>query len=403
MKVITDEKIIDEVLSRGVENIYPNKEDFKKVLMSGKKIKLYCGYDPTAKSLHIGNAISINKLGKFQELGHEVFFLIGDFTGMIGDPTDKTAARKKLTRKEALQNSANYQKQASGFLKFRGKNKAKVLYNSKWSDKLNFKDLIEISSNFTVQQMIQRDMFQQRLKEEKPIYLHEFLYPLAQGYDSVAMDVDLEIGGNDQTFNMLCGRDLMKTIKRKEKFVLTMKLLADETGKKMGKTEGNIINLDETPENMFGQVMSWSDGLIVSGFELCTNVPMDEVFKIKESLKNLDNNPRDLKIKLAYEITKINHGEKKAKEAEENFIKTFQKKEIPEDMEEIICKAGEMLSDVLVKNKILASKGEYRRLVLGNGVHDLVREQNITDQNLKISENLTLKIGKKRFVKIIIK
>jgi len=403
MKVITDEKIIDEVLSRGVENIYPNKEEFKKVLMSGKKIKLYCGYDPTAKSLHIGNAISINKLGKFQELGHEVIFLVGDFTGMIGDPTDKTAARKKLTRKEALENSTNYQKQASPFLKFDGENAVKVLYNSEWSDRLTFKDLIEISSNFTVQQMIQRDMFQQRLKEEKPIYLHEFLYPLAQGYDSVAMDVDLEIGGNDQTFNMLCGRDLMKAIKRKEKFVLTMKLLADETGKKMGKTEGNIINLDETPENMFGQVMAWSDGLIISGFELCTNVSMDEINKVKESLKNPDNNPRDLKIKLAHEITKINHGEKKAKEAEENFINTFQKKEIPEEMEEIVCKKEEMLSDVLVKSKILSSKGEYRRLVLGNAVHDLIKGENITDQNLKILENLTLKIGKKRFVKIIIK
>jgi tyrosyl-tRNA synthetase len=251
--------------------------------------------------------------------------------------------------------------------------------------------------------MIQRDMFQQRLKEEKPIYLHEFLYPLAQGYDSVAMDVDLEIGGNDQTFNMLCGRDLMRAMKRKEKFVLTMKLLADETGKKMGKTEGNIINLDETPENMFGQVMAWSDGLILSGFELCTNIQTEEINKIKEDLKNSSNNPRDIKIKLAYEITKINHGEKKAKEAEENFIKTFQKKEIPDNIEEIFCEAEELLSDVLVKNNILVSKGEWRRLVVENAVHDLVKNQNITDQNTITSNNLTLKIGKRRFVKITIK
>jgi tyrosyl-tRNA synthetase len=403
MAIITDEKKIDEILTRGVENIFPNKEEFKKVLMSGKKIKLYCGYDPTSPSLHIGNAISINKLGQFQELGHEVIFLIGDFTGMIGDPTDKSATRKKLSRKEALKNSTNYKKQASPFLKFSGKNKARVVYNSKWSDKLTFKDLIEISSNFTVQQMIQRDMFQQRLKEEKPIYLHEFLYPLAQGYDSVTMDVDLEIGGNDQTFNMLCGRDLMRAMKGKEKFVLTMKLLADETGKKMGKTEGNIINLNETPENMFGQVMAWSDGLILSGFELCTNIQTEEINKIKEDLKNPNNNPRDIKIKLAYEITKINHGEKKAKEAEENFIKTFQKKEIPDSIEEIFCGVGELISDVLVKNKVLISKGEWRRLVLENAVHDLVKNQNITDQNIKTSNNLTLKIGKRRFIKIIIK
>ena len=403
MKIITDEKKIDEILNRGVENIYPNKEELKKVLMSGKKIKLYCGYDPTAKSLHVGHAISINKLGKFQELGHEVIFLIGDFTGMIGDPTDKSAARKKLTREEALANSTLYQKQASSFLKFDGENPAQVRYNSEWNDKLNFKDLIELASNFTVQQMIQRDMFQQRLKEEKPIHLHEFLYPLAQGYDSVAMDVDLEIGGNDQTFNMLCGRDLMKAVKRKEKFVLTMKLLSDETGKKMGKTEGNIVNLDETPENMFGQIMAWADGLLVSGFELCTNLPQSEVDTIKETLKDPKNNPRDLKMKLAFEIVKIFHGEKKAKEAEENFVNTFQKKEIPENMEEITANTEESLSDVLVKNKILSSKSGWRRLVEGKGVHDLDKNENVSDVNFKISKNLTLKIGKKRFLKILIK
>jgi len=403
MKVITDEKIIDEVLSRGVENIYPNKESLKKLLMSGKRIKLYCGYDPTAKSFHVGHAMSINKLGQFQQLGHEVIFLIGDFTGMIGDPTDKSAARKKLTRKETLENSKNYQKQASGYLDFKGKNKAKVLYNSKWSDKVTFKDLIELSSNFTVQQMLERDMFKKRIQEGKPIYLHEFLYPLAQGNDSLAMDVDLEIGGNDQTFNMLCGRDLMRSVKGKEKFVLTMKLLTDESGKKMGKTEGNVVNLDETPENMFGQVMAWPDGLIAPGFELCTNLPIREVNEIRENLKSSKTNPRDFKMVLAYEITKINHGEKKAKEAQENFIKTFAKKEIPDDMEEVKCEKGEMLSDILVKNKILSSKGEWRRLIEGNAVHDLISKQNIKDVNIKILNSLTLKIGKKRFVKIIIK
>lgn len=401
--VITDENKIEELLTRGVENIYPNKEAFKKVLMSGRKIKLYCGYDPTAKSLHIGNAISIKKLGEFQKLGHEVIFLIGDFTGMIGDPTDKSAARKKLSREEALENSTNYQKQASSFLEFNGENSAKVLYNSEWSDKLSFRDLIEISSNFTVQQMIQRDMFQQRLKEEKPIYFHEFLYPIAQGYDSVAMDVDLEVGGNDQTFNMLCGRDLMKAMKSKEKFVLTMKLLADETGKKMGKTEGNIINLDESSENMFGQIMAWSDGLIVSGFELCTNLSQEDVLQIKETFKNPKNNPRDLKIKLAYEIVKIYHGEKKAEEAQENFINTFQKKEIPTEMEEIVANSGELLVDVLTQNKVLSSKGEWRRLVEGKAIHNLAENENIEDSNFKVLKNLTLKIGKKRFIKILIK
>ena len=234
-KVITDKIKIKEVLERGVEQIFPGRAAFEKVLLSGKRIRLYCGFDPSAVSLHIGNAIQLNKLSQFQELGHEVIFLVGDFTGMIGDPTDKTSARRKMTRAEVLANSRNYEKQASAYLRFTEPNPALIRHNSEWSDPLTFKDLIEISANFTVQQMIARDMFQERLKQEKPIYLHEFLYPLAQGYDSVGMDVDLEIGGNDQMFNMLCGRTLMKAIKNKEKFVMTSKLLADPGGKRWAR------------------------------------------------------------------------------------------------------------------------------------------------------------------------
>lgn len=402
-KIITDEKIIDEVLSRGVENIFPSKEELKKVLISGKRIKLYCGYDPTAKSLHIGNAISINKLGQFQKLGHEVIFLIGDFTGTIGDPTDKSAARKKLTREEAVENSKNYMKQASGYLKFDGENPAKVMYNSQWSDKLNFKDLIELASNFTVQQMIQRDMFQKRLEEEKPIYLHEFLYPLAQGNDSVAMDVDLEVGGNDQMFNMLCGRDLQKTINNKEKFVLTMKLLADETGKKMGKSEGNVVNLDENPKDMFGQIMAWSDGLIVLGFELATNISTEELNEIKEQMKE-GTNPRDLKLKLAFEITKINHGEDAASEARDYFIKTFTQKEIPENIEVVPSPVPNIkLIDYIVEAKLANSKSDARRKIEQGGVS--IDGEKITDYDFELNSELhnekILKVGKKDFVKIV--
>ncbi|HOW60345.1 MAG TPA: tyrosine--tRNA ligase [Candidatus Moranbacteria bacterium] len=392
------EKQIDEILTRGVENIYPSKEALKEVLMSGKKIKLYCGYDPTAKSLHIGNAISINKLGQFQKLGHEVIFLVGDFTGMIGDPTDKSAVRKKLTREEALKNSENYKKQASGYLKFDGENPVKILYNSEWNDKLTFKDLIEISSNFTAQQMFQRDMFQERIKNEKPIYLHEFLYPLAQAYDSIELNVDLEIGGNDQMFNMMCGRDLMKAVKNKEKFVLTMKLLADETGKKMGKTEGNVVNLDETAENMFGQVMAWSDGLIIPGFELCTNIPAEE-------LKEIDTkkNPRDAKLKLAYEITKINYGEKKAKAAQDYFINTFSKKEIPSDIAEFkINEESKKLAEILVESGNAKSLSDARRKIEQGGVS--IDDEKITDIQTIITQKenkKVLKIGKLGFIKII--
>jgi len=401
-KVITDKKIVSEVLDRGVEKIYPNRKDLEELLCSGKRIRLYGGFDPSAPALHIGNAILINKLAQFQELGHEVIFLIGDFTGMIGDPTDKSAARKKMTREEVLNNSINYEKQASAYLDFSGKNSARTLRNSEWSDKLSFKDLIEVSSNFTVQQMIQRDMFQKRLQEEKPIYLHEFLYPLAQGYDSLVMDVDLEIGGNDQMFNMMCGRDLMKAEKNKEKFVMTLKLLADDKGKKMGKSEGNAVFLDVEPNNMYGVIMSWPDGVIGSGFELCTKLPMSEVEEIKKKLKDQAVNPRDLKMKLAYEITKINHGEQAAIEAQDNFVKTVQKKEVPQEIEIKKIKEGKMnILDLLVLVGLAASKGEARRLIGQNGVR--LEGEVVADVDLEvvIGQGVLLQRGKRQFVKVV--
>ncbi|MFA6306433.1 MAG: tyrosine--tRNA ligase [Patescibacteria group bacterium] len=402
-KIITDKNKIDEVLRRGVENIYPNREALEKVLMSGKRIRLYCGFDPSAPVLHIGNAIALMKLAQFQELGHEIIFLIGDFTGMIGDPTDKTAARKKLTRQEVLANAKNYKKQASAYIKFSGANPAKIMYNSKWSDKLSFKDLIEITSNFTAQQMFARDMFQERIKQERPIYLHEFLYPVAQAYDSVAMDVDLEIGGNDQTFNMLCGRDLMKAMKNKEKFVLTMKLLVDSGGKKMGKTEGNIVNLDETPENMYGQVMSWPDGVIEVGLELCTNLPLAEVKDMAGQIKQ-GKNPRDIKMRLAYEITKINHGEKKAEAAEDFFVKTVQKKELPNDVQVVPSPALSVsIIDYLVIAGLAASKSDARRKIEQGGVN--VEGKRVESINLILNSELDdgkiITVGKRHHKKIV--
>jgi len=364
VKVITDKKLISEILMRGVENVYPSREELEKKLLSGDRIRLYCGYDPTAPALHIGNAISMNKLAQFQALGHEIIFLIGDFTGLIGDPTDKKAARKKMTREEVLSNARDYQKQASAYLKFDGDNPARLMYNSEWNDKLSFKDLIELSSNFTVQQMIQRDMFQERLKEEEPIYLHEFLYPMTQGYDSVAMDVDLEIGGNDQMFNMMCGRNLLRALKNKEKFVLTMKLLADESGKKMGKTEGNVVFLDEEAKDMYGKVMSWPDGVLIPAFESCTNIPMFEVNQMADDSKNNKINPRDLKMRLAHEITKINHGSEEADKAQENFIRTIQKKEVPTEIE--VCsinKGKSTLVELLVEIGLAKSKTEARQKI----------------------------------------
>ncbi|MBU3922695.1 tyrosine--tRNA ligase, partial [Patescibacteria group bacterium] len=341
---------IQEVLNRGVENVYPDKQSLEKVLMSGKKIRLYCGFDPTALSLHIGHAITLRKLAQFQKLGHEVIFLIGDFTAMIGDPTDKVSARKKLTKEQVNKNFKNYKKQASKILKFSGKNAAKVMFNSKWNKKLSFMELVNLASHFTVQQMIARDMFKKRIKEDKLIFLPEFLYPLIQAYDSVTMDVDLEIGGNDQMFNMLRGRDLMKKLKNKEKFVLTTKLLVDSSGKKMGKTEGNIVNLDEEPNNMFGQIMAWPDSLILPGLELCTDLSLKEIKEIEKL------GPRDSKARLAKEIVSIHHDKKTAEKAEKEFNRIFREKKKPTDILEIKVNKKINIIDLILKTKLIDSR-----------------------------------------------
>jgi tyrosyl-tRNA synthetase len=406
MTVITDKTQINSLLNRGVENIYPNREFLEKALLSGKKLRIYAGFDPTAESLHIGNAIQIAKLAQFQKLGHEVIFLIGDFTGMIGDPTDKAATRKKLTRETIEHNLKNYKKQAGAYIDFNGDNPASVKYNNDWLGKMTFADLIEVASNFTVGQMIVRDMFQQRIKEEKPIHLHEFLYPLAQGFDSVAMDVDGEVGGNDQTFNMLCGRDLQKAIQNKEKFVITTKLLTDDAGKKMGKTEGNIVFLSESPNEMYGKIMSWVDGIVMNAFELCTSVPEAEIAEMRAAMAS-GANPRDYKMRLALEITKINHGEKVANEAQEHFIKTVQHKEIPEMIEEAYLPiASYKLVDLLVDLKMAPSKSEARRLIEQGGIkaaadnQELEAIKDINADVLVTKEGLLIQRGKRQFMRI---
>ena len=396
MKINTDEKAIDKVLTRGVEQVFSEKNDLKKLLMSGQQIKLYCGFDPTAPSLHIGNAIQINKLAQFQKLGHKVIFLVGDFTALIGDPTDKSAVRPKLTKEEIEKNAECYQQQASIFLDFEGENPAEIKYNSEWNDKLNFRDLIELSSNFTVQQMIQRDMFQKRIEEEKPIYLHEFLYPLAQAYDSVVMDVDLEIGGNDQMFNMMRGRDLQKIVNNREKFVLTLKILADDGGKKMGKSEGNAVFLDQQPEDIYGAIMSWPDGFIVNTFELITDVSLEEINKMREQMENGEVNPRDLKMRLAREITEIFYGAESSKEAQEDFVEQFQNKGVPENIEKVKVENIDILN-ILVEIEFVKSKGEARRKIDEGAVK--INDEKIIDQKYKVDlkdeEEKIIKLGRK--------
>jgi len=395
-KIITDEKLIDAFLSRGLENIYPNKDYLKQQLLSGKKLTIYLGIDPTGPTLHMGHAIPLRKLSEFQKLGHQVILLIGDFTAMIGDPTDKTATRKQLTRREVLNNCKLYKKQASIFLDF-GFGGAKLKYNSHWLGKMKFANVLDLAAKMSVQQMLERDMFKKRLENNKPIFIHEFLYPLMQGYDSVAMDVDGEIGGNDQTFNMLTGRNLLKEIAGKEKFVLTTKLLVDNDGKKMGKTEGNMITFRDDANEMFGKVMSWTDGMILNGFELCTNIDMDKIEDYKIKLEKGEN-PKNIKLDLALEVVKTYHGDVEATLAREYWEKTFSQKETPTDIPNIKPTQYDIVT-VLVEAGLAPSKTEARRNIEQKGVR--VNEIDVTDLKQELKPGDVVQKGKRYFVKVV--
>ncbi len=363
-----DPEIIDRLLSRAVENILPSKEYLKKRLLSGERLNIYQGFDPTGETLHIGHTVGMRKLRDFQLLGHNVTFLIGDFTARIGDPSDKSAARKKLTKEEVVKNMKDYINQASRILDFNLKsNPINVRYNSEWLEKQNFADIIELASVFTVQQMLKRDMFQKRLENDKPIYIHEFMYPMMQAYDAYAMDTDVEVGGNDQTFNMLCGRDLEVKWLNKEKVVLSTKLLTDPEGKKMGKTEGNMIMLADTPQDMYGKVMAFPDSLIVPAYELLTDTPMGEIKQIEDDMKSGKLNPIDAKKKLAFIITAIFKGDDEADKAQKYFEEVFQQKG-GDDLSGVeVIKVGDKpirITDLIVKNaKFISSNSEAKRLV----------------------------------------
>lgn len=398
--VITDSKLIDELLTRGVENVYPDKESLRKKLLSGERIRLYCGFDPTAASLHIGHGIQIKKLEEFRRLGHEVIFLYGGFTAMIGDPTDKAEARKVLTKEEVKKNMQGWKGQIKYIIDVR---KISFKNNNDWLSKLSFAELLKLSSFFTAQQTLARGMFKDRLAEGKDLFLNEFMYPLMQAYDSVAMDVDLEIGGNDQMFNMLAGRTLMRKMKNKEKFVLTTKLLEDPSGKKMGKTEGNMIALTDSAEDMFGKVMSWTDGMIVPAYEIVTDIPLELVNNIKAKLADGSMNPRDAKLNLAYEIVKIFLGEKAAEKGKENFKRVIQDKEKPEEIPEIKIDQDEIgVLDLFVKAGLASSNGEVRRLITEKGIRIDDHIINAADLQVKLTaEGKLLQRGKRQFAKVM--
>jgi len=391
---------IEELLTRGVDKIYPSKEELEKVLRSGKKLKLYQGFDPTGTELHIGHVVGLRKLRQWQDLGHHVIFLIGDGTGQAGDPSGKTRAREKfLTREELRKNAVDYVKQAGKIVRFEGKNPVEILYNGDWLNKLKLIDLLNIANQFSLQQLSERDLFQERIKEGQDINFREFLYPLLQAYDSVAMKVDLEIGGSDQTFNMLCGRTLVKKMLKKDKFVMTTPLLTDSQGVKIGKTEGNVIALNDNPNDLFGKIMALGDDIIIKGLEYLTDL----------STKDLDvsANPMKYKKQLAFEIVKQLNNDQAAKKAQEQFETIVQGKEMPSEIRRLTFTKTFMsnatITDALEKSGMVSSKSEAKRVVGQGGT--AVYDSKITDPNALIAplmknEEIIIRVGKRNIVKI---
>jgi len=389
---------IEKLLNRGIiTNILPSKEEFINRLNS-KKQKFYIGADATSDSLHLSHAKNYQLLEEFRQLGHEVVVLFGDFTARIGDPTDKNSTRTKLTKQEVQKNVSCWLEQIQPLLDFNDPiNPAKIAYNSEWLSKLNFEDILELASNFTVGQLLERDMFTKRINQDKPIFMHEFMYPMMQGYDSVAMDVDVELCGNDQTFNALVGRKLQKTINQKDKFVVTVNLMENPlTGELMSKSKGTGIFLKFDAYDMFGSLMAQPDEMIKVFLINNTRIELSEV----EEIVRL--HPRDAKIKMAFEVTKIMKGEEQASKAKERFINQFQKKKVlEEDMVNVIIQEEQMSVFELVR-KLLDnsfSNSDILRLIKQNAI--TVNNLKQTDKNMIIStENIVVKIGKRKYFKI---
>ncbi len=387
---------VQEFLSRAVSEVYVKKE-LEKTLSSNKKLRVYYGVDPSGPVIHLGHTVHLRKLRELQKVGHKVIFLIGDFTGMIGDPTDRASARQPLTRDQVLENAKTYKKQVSRFIKFDGKNPAEIRFNSEWNDKLNFKDLIQLASRFTVQRLLERDMYQERLKTQRPISLHEFLYPVIQGYDAVMLDADVQIGGTDQTFNMLQGRELMSELKNKLNMVITLELLEGTDGRKMSKSFNNIIAIEDKPSDMYGKVMSLRDELIIKYFELATELSMEKVKNIKNRLKKGEN-PRNLKAELAFEIVKEYYGDIKAQKAQQEFDNVFKKRNKPTNIEEYKISSKDNLLNILVLSKTVSSGSEARRLAVQKAVK--VNDKTQTNIHFLPKSGDIIQVGKRRWLKI---
>ncbi len=393
---------IEELLTRRVDKLYPSKEALEKFLRGGGKLRLYQGFDPTGTQLHIGHMTGLMKLRQFQESGHHVIFLIGDGTGQAGDPSGKKTGREKFFARDELRtNAKDYVMQASKIVRFDGKNPAEILYNSDWLNKLGLVEILNLAQHFSLQQLEERDLFVERKKRGEEINMREFLYPLLQGYDSVAMDVNLELGGSDQMFNMLCGRQLVKDYLGKEKFVMTTPLLTDSQGHKIGKTEGNVIALTAPPNDFYGMIMSLGDDIITKCFEYLTDIPMEEVKEMEQSLKSQSVNPMVLKKKLAYTLTEILNTKEEADRAEEEFEKVHQQGLQPTQISIFKTTKDEYnIVDLLVESGLAGSRSEAKRLVEQNAVEIDNQKFQVPSSNVQLKDGAIIKVGKNRFVKI---
>lgn len=391
-----------ELIKRGVAEIIPEAElieKLKKSYKNGKPLNIKLGVDPTASDLHLGFTVVIRKLKQFQDLGHQIILIIGDYTAMVGDPSGKNKTRPRLTHERVRKYAETYQQQ---FFKIVDKEKTKVVYNGDWFSKMTFAEITELTSQMTVAQMLMREDFSNRYEKQVPISIHEFLYPLMQGWDSVEIDADVELGGTDQKFNVLVGRDLQKNAEKDQQIGLFMPILVGTDGEqKMSKSYGNYIGINETPEEMYGKVLSISDELIYQYFELVTDISNQELTTIKTRLDS-DENPRDIKRLLARTIVRMYHSKGAAEEAEAHFDKVFVKKDIPDNIpEQKLDKGKYRLMDLIAEMGLAESKGAAKRLIMQGGVQ--LDGEKISDfmADIHLEGEHILKVGKRKFLKII--
>ncbi|GMU85452.1 MAG: tyrosine--tRNA ligase [Ignavibacteriales bacterium] len=392
-----------DLIKRGCSEIIPEEELVQKIeksLKTNKQLIIKLGCDPSRPDLHLGHSVVLRKLAQFQSLGHQAVLIIGDFTGMIGDPSGRNATRPALSLDETRQNGQSYFEQASKIL---DKEKTRIVYNSEWLSKMTFEDVIKLSSKYTVARMIERDDFTKRFRAGEPISLHEFLYPLAQAMDSVAIQSDVELGGTDQKFNLLVGRDIQREFGLEPQVILTMPLLVGTDGvEKMSKSYGNYIGINDTPREIFGKTLSISDSLIYDYFVLTTLVSSEYLAEVKQKLSDGAVNPRDIKRDLAKKLVALYHSEDAAREAEDEFDRIFIKKEIPDEIPEAVTDLTELSAvDLLMKFELAPSRGEARRLIQQGGVSFNSRKIADPAEMVILEKENILKVGKRKFLKII--